>query len=264
MTSGLEPNGHIVGCSLASGSRRTGFLLDAQTGDDPLITGRWSSAAGPDGARLIVVPDGAVEIVFAVDRPALVFGPQTRWITVELEPGAHRVGLRLRRGAAAAVLRVAADTLACRVIELNDLGCVSSDCSAPAEVQADHVQRLIQPAVHGLDFAVLNQVDALVEGRRRPFDDVSMGDRQARRRFRRAVGLPARTLIRILRVQRVLEGAAVHSELALSQLAHQYGFADQAHLCREVGAMTGRSPSALLERSSFAATKRQSMLQRRG
>jgi AraC-like DNA-binding protein len=76
---------------------------------------------------------------------------------------------------------------------------------------------------------------------------LGMSARQLHRRFTAAVGYGPKTFQRIARFQRLLELARrPHRAEGLSQLAADAGYADQAHMTREVGALSGRTPSALL------------------
>jgi transcriptional regulator GlxA family with amidase domain len=75
--------------------------------------------------------------------------------------------------------------------------------------------------------------------------ELDVGERQLRRRFAAAVGYGPKTLQRILRLQALLHHAQ-HASLGLAALAAELGYADQAHMTREVGALAGVSPSVLL------------------
>jgi AraC-like DNA-binding protein len=74
-----------------------------------------------------------------------------------------------------------------------------------------------------------------------------VSERQARRRFQDHVGYGSKTLQRILRMQRVLwllSRSGPPPSLAL--LAQATGYADQAHLTREMRALTGQLPTTLV------------------
>ena len=75
---------------------------------------------------------------------------------------------------------------------------------------------------------------------------VGLGERQLRRRFERAVGYGPATLVRVQRFQHFLALAEQQPGAALSRLAAEAGYADQAHLTRECGRLTGLTPAALL------------------
>jgi AraC-like DNA-binding protein len=76
-------------------------------------------------------------------------------------------------------------------------------------------------------------------------DAVGLSARQLHRRCLPAFGYGPKTLGRILRMGRAL--ALARDGLALARVAAVTGYADQAHLTREVKALTGASPGALLD-----------------
>lgn len=68
------------------------------------------------------------------------------------------------------------------------------------------------------------------------------------RAFRRAYGCNIRTYRKRLRLRRAaaqLVGSGTEPGADLTTIAHRTGYADQAHLCRDVRAATGLTPSAL-------------------
>ncbi len=71
--------------------------------------------------------------------------------------------------------------------------------------------------------------------------------RQLHRRFVAAVGYGPKTFQRVLRLQRVLALVARSRRESLAALAAEAGYADQAHMSRELRALTGQSPSVLLQ-----------------
>jgi AraC-like DNA-binding protein len=74
-----------------------------------------------------------------------------------------------------------------------------------------------------------------------------VSDRQLQRRMLAAVGYAPKTLHRILRFQRLLAVAHAAGEGAsLSSRAIGAGYADQAHMTRELRQLAGRPPTALL------------------
>jgi len=77
---------------------------------------------------------------------------------------------------------------------------------------------------------------------------IDISERQLRRRFSRAVGYGIKTFQRITRLQRLraLAVSPLRPALRLSRLAYELGYADQAHMTREIGALAGISPAALL------------------
>lgn len=62
-------------------------------------------------------------------------------------------------------------------------------------------------------------------------------------RYRDAIGLPPKTVARIVRFERAVE--QVRTGAALSEIAARCGYFDQAHLCRDVRELSGLTPAAL-------------------
>ncbi len=85
-------------------------------------------------------------------------------------------------------------------------------------------------------------------------DEVGLSLRQLRRRCHAAVGYGPKTLQRVLRfrrfVARIDTRAQSPGDLDLAALAAEAGFADQAHLTRECGRLSGLTPAALARQRS--------------
>ena len=210
------------------------------------------------------VPNGSVEITHTIGADHVhVVGPQQRPLAEHLAPGTSVVGVRLRPGAAPAILGMPATELLDQQLVLDHgwdrswggLAERLADASAPraaaAELQgvigarlatgastdplvAETVRRLQPWRSHGVDAAV---------------SDLYISSRQLRRRFVAALGYGPKTLHRILRFQGLLAlGLAPGSDrLPLGRLAAMAGYADQAHLTRECLRLTGMTPTVFLE-----------------
>jgi AraC-like DNA-binding protein len=78
--------------------------------------------------------------------------------------------------------------------------------------------------------------------------ELGVSERQARRRFVAAVGYGPRAYRRVARFQRFLALARRRgrADVGLARLAAEAGYADQAHLTREVVRLAGTTPGALL------------------
>ncbi len=72
---------------------------------------------------------------------------------------------------------------------------------------------------------------------------VGLGERQLRRRFTEAVGYGPKTFARVARFRRAL--ALLRGGAAPAAAAYDAGYADQAHLTRELRALAGGTPAAL-------------------
>ncbi|MEV7011016.1 helix-turn-helix domain-containing protein [Streptosporangium sp. NPDC051022] len=79
-------------------------------------------------------------------------------------------------------------------------------------------------------------------------DDVGWNRRHLTRRFTEQVGLPPKTLARILRMQRALDLLKEEPHLGQTRVAADAGFSDQAHLIREFRSISGRTPTQFLRK----------------
>lgn len=76
--------------------------------------------------------------------------------------------------------------------------------------------------------------------------------RHLSRRFAAEIGLAPKAVARVLRFERAQ--ALLASSASLADVAYRAGYADQAHLSREVKALAGRSPAVLAaERQAWAS-----------
>ncbi|MFB9907910.1 AraC family transcriptional regulator [Allokutzneria oryzae] len=211
----------------------------------------WGSRVVGGPHRQRVIPDGCVDLLWSADGLSVV-GPDTEWRDVGAEEGSRMVGVRLRPGAARLLLgdvaphelrdtttdlrRLWGSSAADRLVEAAGAGAVGG------ALEGALAARL--PAFGGLDpvvDALVTRLDAGVGSLSEL--DFGITDRQLRRRVIAAVGYGPKALHRVLRLQRALR---IGPRSGLADLAVIAGFADQAHLSREVRSLTGRTPSAYL------------------
>ncbi|MGW3285059.1 helix-turn-helix domain-containing protein [Streptomyces sp. NPDC001002] len=206
------------------------------------------SAAAPGR----VLPDGCMDLLWHEGR-LLVAGPDTRGYVTEGAPSPW-AGVRFYPGTAPALLGVPAHELRDRRVELTDLW-----PTARAHRLTACVNAATDPA-HGLDEAALrlaadadapdpllgHLVTALDAGRpvAATADELGLGTRQLHRRARSAFGYGPKTLARVLRLQRALRLARRGTPFA--ETAAEAGFADQAHLARDVKELAGLPLGELL------------------
>ncbi|MGK5640854.1 helix-turn-helix domain-containing protein [Streptomyces sp. URMC 126] len=204
----------------------------------------WTRADGAAGP-VRVVPDGCMDLI-AVDGRLIVAGPDTRAHLVEAVPGAVYTAMRFRPGTGAALLGVRADELRDRRVPLEDLW-----PGRRARLVAQRVAesplpgRALEEVVGGR--AAVDAYDPLagaVLASARRGEPVSvlaarlgLGERQVHRRSLRAFGYGPKTLARVLRANRALESA--RAGVRFADVAVACGYADQAHLAREVRRLTG-------------------------
>lgn len=79
-------------------------------------------------------------------------------------------------------------------------------------------------------------------------EDLGLSQRRLETRFAEQVGITPKRLARLLRFQHALRLICVPTPPALSQVAIRCGYADQAHLTREIRSLAGCTPTDLLHR----------------
>jgi AraC-like DNA-binding protein len=202
-----------------------------------------------------ILPDGCMDLIWDGSR-LFVAGPDTRARWHATSRDVAYVGLRFSRGMGTALLDTPAD-------EVRDL---SPDLQAlwpskPARVLAEQVaagpeaaleawlvsraaQR--QPSRLGV---VVFEMAATGTPVAEMADQLGIGVRQFHRRCRPLFGYGAQHLGRVLRLGRALQAA--RRGVPLAEVAVTAGFADQAHLSREVRDLTGTTMTRLLGESSL-------------
>lgn len=218
----------------------------------------WMQALPPLVApALQVVPDGCIDIIWTGDG-LRVAGPDTRPIIETLPTGARIVGMRFLPGAAPAWLGVSASEIVNGRLPLENFWgrdarrLAEQLCEAenPMEASRRMLSALLarRPTGTLMDPTAPAILNALSRNdgatARLPALAAHLGfaERTLRRRCESAFGYGPKTLDRILRFQRFLRLLRRTSEPRLAELAAACGFADQAHLTREVGRLGGLTP----------------------
>jgi AraC-like DNA-binding protein len=224
----------------------------------PLVRELWVQTVTRPLAHS-TVPNGSVELTCAVGASPRITGPHTRTITQTLPPGTTVAGIRLNPGAAAAVLGMPPAELTDMTV---DAGLVFGRSGTVAPDTADDALALLRRLVsrHAGDAEPLVasavrrhelwRVGATSAG-------LGISDSQFRRRCLAASGLPPKTLFRLLRFQVFLAMAQREILLGrdpiasgLASLATAAGYADQPHLTRECGRLTGLTPGTFLRQTT--------------
>ncbi len=202
-----------------------------------------------------VVPDGCVDIVWTGETLCIA-GPDTRPILSHMPGRGIVVGVRFHPGAASAWLGQPLDEIVNLRVPL-------------AEFWGDYAARLVDQAAAGHsakqvadDFeaslvarlAVVGLADPRIAFLRRIAGDncvpaglkldqlaanVGLSERTLRRRCLDAFGYGFKTLDRVLRFQRFFQLVARPEKRSLADMADRAGYADQAHMTREVRRMSG-------------------------
>jgi AraC-like DNA-binding protein len=217
-------------------------------------------------ASVRVLPDGCVDVVWEAGRGAVVAGPDTtaKLIAAPAQGGA-RVGIRFLPGSGAAALRIDMGELRDQRVDAREVRRDLADRLVGELAIEDVVRELLASAVGSVaarppDAAVREAAARLSDPRMNVeavAAEVGLSERQLRRRFEATVGYGPKTLQRVLRFRRVL-GAIDRGETDLGRVAADTGYADQAHLTREIGRLAGLTPAALVRDRAPRGYARQS------
>jgi AraC-like DNA-binding protein len=204
------------------------------------------------GGEALVLPDGCMDLLWIGDR-LLVAGPDTRAYLAAGLPGGTIAGVRFFPGTAPGLLGVPARELLDRRAELADLWPAHRMRAAAATVAAagdpaDGLAELARRCVAGT--APADPLLPAIVHRLRAgtpvgcvADALGLNARRLHRISLAAFGYGPKTLSRVLRLQHAL--TLSRAGIPLSRIAIQAGYADQAHLTREVRTLTGRPPARL-------------------
>jgi AraC-like DNA-binding protein len=216
----------------------------------------WVSVVAPDGGQKVqqVYPDGCIDLIWQSGHGAYLAGPDTGPAPAELPAGTIVVGARFRPGAGGPAIGLPLSELRDQRVDLADcLPALARQLPAdlPPATALNLVTRLSAQLVSAgpPDPLVLAGTRLLARGNTSVTSmssELAVSERQLRRRFDAAVGYGPKMLHRVLRFRRVLDrlaAAALDGDLA--GLAFEAGFADQAHLTREMTSLTGLPPVAL-------------------
>ncbi|MFF4058690.1 DUF6597 domain-containing transcriptional factor [Streptomyces sp. NPDC001668] len=189
-----------------------------------------------------VLPDGCMDLLWNEGR-LLVAGPDTRAYVTSGAPSTW-TGLRFHPGSAPAFLGVPAHELRDRRVELADLWPASEvrrlrDRVAAAQGPAAALEEIAVERTAPPDPVLRALVASLGAGRSVAVTagELGLGARQLHRRSLVAFGYGPKTLARILRLRRAL--ALARAGVPFAETAARSGFADQAHLARDVKELAG-------------------------
>ena len=231
-----------------------------------------SIAGAPGEHSHRVLPDGCIDIVFINHDAPIVVGPWTESFSARFPPATAVAGVRFHPGRAAGVLGLPASTLLNQSLPLRDVWSnaahaqfarVTDQSTLPARLAALEAALHACLVVAPLDQEVRAAIDWIARYPNGRVEQLSqwlgLSHRQLQRRFWTAVGYGPKTFQSILRFQRLLHlASSALDHQGLAHLAAAAGYADQAHMTREVGRYAGRPPAPVLR--SAACTLRMSNL----
>jgi len=206
----------------------------------------WRSVAPPDGRTTRILPDGCLDLIWN-DGSVFVAGPDTVAEVASSPPGSRFAALRFAAGTGPGVLGVPADELLDRQVPLEDLWPAAQvrrlaeaidPMAALESVAASRFQRPDRTMVAVAEAAGAGYPVSAIA------DSCALSPRHLHRLCKAAFGYGPKTLHRILRLQRAVRLA--RGGLPFADVSAVAGYADQAHLAREVKALAGVPLSGLI------------------
>jgi AraC-like DNA-binding protein len=202
----------------------------------------WTRSAAETTGAVRVMPDGCIDLLWA-DGDLFVAGPDTVAHDAPARP--TYVGVRFHPGWAPGLLGVPAEEVRDALVPLDALwgaadarqltdAAAGSPVAALTAVVRERLHRAgpPDPVVRGLVRALERGHSVAAAAAR-----VALSPRQLQRRSLAAFGYGPKTLARVLRFGRALDLARAGEPYA--RVAAAVGYADQAHLAREVRALAG-------------------------
>jgi AraC-like DNA-binding protein len=226
----------------------------------PFVECGWVRSTAT-GDSLRVMPDGCVDLFVTAEGTIMVSGPATTFYDQCAGTEGVLAGLRLRAGAAAAVMGHPVSEVRDNLVPIDSMFGISASGLAEDVLAATASQQRVA-LLEAMLARYFTKVEPVVDKpvtltvemlRRRPASPVSgvastvgLSERQLRRRFEAAVGYGPRRLGRIFRFQRLLD--LIHAgdhRIRWAEVAIEAGYADQSHMINECLALAGTLPTAL-------------------
>jgi AraC-like DNA-binding protein len=205
-------------------------------------------AAAPGRARIL--PDGCLDLIWD-GRRLFIAGPDSSARWHERPAGSWYAALRFSAGTGPAMLGIPASDLLDQTPDLAQAWPAADVRRLAEQVAADPPAALAGWAARRARQAVPDPLGPRVQAMARAgtpaarmAERLGLSTRQLHRRCLPVFGYGPRRLARILRLGQALDEARAGRPLA--GVAAACGYADQAHLCREVLALAGATPTALL------------------
>jgi len=225
-----------------------------------------------------IVPDGCVEIIFNLADPFsdasglqpldLIAGQMTGPVTAVATGDVDLLGVRFWPGRGGAALGTPMWELRDQLIAASDVVAGAGEfASVLRDLPADQRLEWLSTALvrqfgarERPDTSVIDHALTLIASHRGNIAidlvarTVGITPRHLERKFRNEVGLGAKQIARITRIEHVLRLIAAKAVLSGAEIAARCGYSDQAHLIRECKSLTGRT-CARLETSSSSLSR---------
>lgn len=222
--------------------------------------------------REIVLPDACIDFVFhaggekiftekegkLIRQPsAFAIGQQNQAVVFTSKGKTSLIGVRFYAYGAYPILQVPIHELTDQIIELGGLFTPLpqlGDFHSPLEI----IRNLEQVLTHlflknNVDFARIQAATNLLFLRNGLMDIAELARytnlsiRSLERGFKITTGHSPKTLARVIRFNRIKDNLILDPGLNLTDLAHRYGFFDQAHFIHDFKKFTDKTPSSFSE-----------------
>ncbi|HWF52743.1 MAG TPA: DUF6597 domain-containing transcriptional factor [Solirubrobacteraceae bacterium] len=208
--------------------------------------------------RQRIIPDTCLDLIWLAGSELVIAGADTTARVAELPAGARTSGVRLRTGAAGAVLGVPASELRDRQVPAALVWGAQATALEAELAVADPARRL--ELLTGVVARRRVEPDPLVRAAARSLagprarvagvaSELGVSERQLHRRVLAAVGYGPKMLARVGRLRRLIALA----DEPLAGRAFAAGYASQAHMSDEVRRLTGTTPVRFLEDAALTA-----------
>ena len=207
----------------------------------------WQNVVTVAAAEARILPDGCLDIIWQNGR-VFVAGPDT---TAQVGPappaGSRFFALRFGAGTGPGVLGLPADELTDRQVDLEDLlpaaavRPIAEAADPLAALEAFSLRRWQEPDPAMVAVAARARAGVAVDA---IAVECGLSPRHLQRRCKTAFGYGPKTLARILRLQKAVGLARAGRPFA--EVSVTAGYADQAHLSRDVKALAGVPLGVLL------------------
>lgn len=211
----------------------------------------WEKDIGPSPIDGRILPDGCMDLIWDGAR-LLIAEPDTKARRHTSSPNVSYAALRFSRGLGPGFLGVPANEVRDLYVEAECIWASAQARELSEQMAAGGAQALERWLMSRAGRRELPQLGAAVfhlaaggASVTAMAERLGRSVRQLHRRSLPLFGYGPQHLSRVLRFGRAL--AAARSGLSLAQVATTVGFADQAHLSREMRDLAGTSPSRLLQ-----------------
>lgn len=213
----------------------------------------WTGIGDSDAEEHRVLPDAGMDLLW-IDGQLVVAGPDTSAYLTTWAPRVPIIGLRFSGGVGPRVLGVRAQALRDQRVPLSDLWPSAQVRRLTERMHVSSRPAVLLESIAAHRLADADPPDPVAGHTLREFargcrvDDVAhtvgLSPRQLHRRTLDAFGYGPKMLARILRLNRAVElGWAGH---AAAEVALLSGYADQAHLAREMKTLAGTTFTGLI------------------